>query len=110
MTASSSDPGMGESNPSNELIINTESENYQKIVEKTRSDELLLNVNIANMYDDTLEVEWSAPLSGKHYSPIFLYVYFICLIPFFILTITMHLYDPKITFTKHQKCIIIYEV
>lgn len=69
MTASSTDPGMGESDKSNEIIVNTHSENFQKPEKKTPKKENIpkLNVSITSMYDDALGVEWYQPLFGMLY-------------------------------------------
>ena len=67
MTALSSDPSIGESGNSAELIINTVSENYMKSSKKSprRERAIILDVNIASVYDDSMELEWQQPYFGK---------------------------------------------
>ena len=71
--ALSCDPSYNESLKSNELIINTQSESYQKtsprssgkngtaMTSERKAQLPTLDVTLNSCYDDTLEIEWHQP-------------------------------------------------
>uniref|UniRef100_A0A7M5XFI6 Fibronectin type-III domain-containing protein n=2 Tax=Clytia hemisphaerica TaxID=252671 RepID=A0A7M5XFI6_9CNID len=68
--ALSCDPAFPESGKSNELIINTQSDNYQKNSPRSgkgsekRAQLPTLDVHLSSCYDDALEIEWHQPMFG----------------------------------------------
>ena len=83
-TAISSDPSFAESEKSNELIVNTQSENYQKLsprssnksnaaAESKRVNLPTLDVVVSSCYDDALEIEWQQPLFSMSRFLVFFY-------------------------------------
>ena len=73
--ALSCDPSYAESMKSNELIINTQSESYQKTSPRSGKNVTMtserkaqlptLEVTLNSCYDDTLEIEWHQPFFSK---------------------------------------------
>ena len=80
ITAISCDPAFSESRKSNELIVNTQSDSYQKQSPRRTEKKLQvpdLDVSITSTYDDALEVEWHHPLFSKFDHNVFTFYIFL---------------------------------